>query len=79
MLSGTTVAAIAPGIVAARDVEERMQKLSKEMGPRWISWNVVALHAFEFPKYGVGRRLRLYRRENAKFLPAIGMKRQLPT
>ena len=48
MLLGVTSPAIAPRIGAARDAEERMLKWSGGMEPRFISWNAVAMHTFDF-------------------------------
>ena len=48
MLLGVTSPAIAPRIGAARDVEEKMQKWSEVVEPRFISWNVAAMHTFDF-------------------------------
>ena len=39
---------IAPRIGAARDVEEKMPKWNEGMEPRFISWNVAAMHTFDF-------------------------------
>ena len=50
MLLVATSPAIAPRIKAARENPdaERMQKRSEVMEPRFISWNVAAMHAFDF-------------------------------
>ena len=48
MLLGVTSPAIAPSIGAARDAEERMLKWSEGLEPRFISWNVAAMHTFDF-------------------------------
>ena len=48
MLLGVTSPAIAPRIGAARDAEERMLKWSGGMESRFISWNVAAMHTFDF-------------------------------
>ena len=48
MLLGVTSSVIAPRIGGARDAEKRMLKWSKGMEPRFISWNVAALHTFDF-------------------------------
>ena len=48
MLLGVTSPAIAPRIGAARDAEKRMLKWSEGMEPRFISWNVAAMHTFDF-------------------------------
>ena len=48
MLLGVTSPAIAPRIGAARDAEKRMLKWSEGMEPRFISWNVTAMHTFDF-------------------------------
>ena len=45
---GVTSPAIAPRIGAARDAEETMLKWSGGMEPRSISWNVAAMHTFDF-------------------------------
>ena len=45
---GVTSLAIAPRIGAARDAEKRMLKWSEGMEPRFISWNVAAMHTFDF-------------------------------
>ena len=48
MLLGVTSSVIAPRIGAARDAEKRKLKWSKGMEPRFISWNVTAVHTFDF-------------------------------
>ena len=48
MLLGVTSPVIAPRIGAARDAERRMLKWSEGMEPRFISWNVAAMHTFDF-------------------------------
>ena len=48
VLLGVTSPAIAPRIGAARDAEKRMLKWSEGMEPRFISWNVAAMHTFDF-------------------------------
>ena len=48
MLLGVTYPVIAPRIGAARDAEKRMLKWSEGMEPRFISWNVAAMHTFDF-------------------------------
>ena len=48
MLLGVTSPAIAPRFGAARDAEEKMWKWSEGMEPRFISWNVAAMHTFDF-------------------------------
>ena len=48
MLLGVTSPVIAPRIGAARDAEEKMRKWSEGKEPRFISWNVAAMHTFEF-------------------------------
>ena len=48
MLLGLTSPAFAPRIGAAQDVEERMLKWSEGMEPRFIGWNALALHTFDF-------------------------------
>ena len=48
MLLGVTSPAIAPRIGAAHDAQERMRKWSEGMEPRFISWKVAAMHAFDF-------------------------------
>ena len=48
MLLGVTSPAIGPRIGAARDAEERMLKWNEGMEPRFISWNVAAMHTFDF-------------------------------
>ena len=48
MLLGLTSPVVAPRIGAARDAEKRMQKWSEGMEPRFISWNVAAMHTFDF-------------------------------
>ena len=48
MLLEVTSPAIAPRIGAARDAEEKIQKWSKGMQPRFISWKVAAMHTFVF-------------------------------
>ena len=45
---GVTSPVIAPRIGAARDAEKRMLKWSEGMEPRFISWNVAAMHTFDF-------------------------------
>ena len=47
-LLGVTSLVIAPRIGAARDTEKRMWKWSEGMKPRFISWNVAAMHTFDF-------------------------------
>ena len=47
MLLGVTSPAIAPRIGAARDAERRMLKWSEGMEPRFISWNVAAMHTYD--------------------------------
>ena len=48
MLLGVKSPAIASRIGAARDAEERMLKWSEGMEPHFISWNVAAMHTFDF-------------------------------
>ena len=48
MLLGVTSPVIAPRIGAARDAERRMLKWSEGMKPRFNSWNVAAMHTFDF-------------------------------
>ena len=48
MLLGVTSPAIAPRFGAARDAEEKMRKWSEGIEPRFISWNVAAMHTFDF-------------------------------
>ena len=48
MLLGVTSPVIAPRIGAARDAEKRMLKWSEGLEPRFISWNVAAMHTFDF-------------------------------
>ena len=48
MLLGVPSPATAPRIGAARDAEKRMLKWSEGMEPRFISWNVAAMHMFDF-------------------------------
>ena len=48
MLLGVTSPVIAPRIGAARDAKKRMLKWSEGMEPRFISWNVAAMHTFDF-------------------------------
>ena len=48
MLLGVTSPVIAPRIGAARDAEEKMRNWSERMEPRFISWNVAAMHTFDF-------------------------------
>ena len=48
MLLGVTSPVIASRIGAARDAEKRMLKWSEGMEPRFISWNVAAIHTFHF-------------------------------
>ena len=48
MLLEVTSPAITPRIGAAHDAEERMRKWSEGMEPRFISWNFVAMHTFDF-------------------------------
>ena len=48
MLLGVTSHVNAPRIGAARDAEEKMRKWSEGMEPRFISWNVAAMHTFNF-------------------------------
>ena len=48
MLLGVTSPVIAPRIGAARDAEKSMLKWSEGMEPRFFSWNVAAMHTFEF-------------------------------
>ena len=48
MLLGVASPVIVPRIGAARDSEERLRKWSEGMEPRFISWNVAAMHAFDF-------------------------------
>ena len=48
MLQGVTSPAITPGIGVARDEEEKMWKWSEEMELHFISWNVAAIHTFNF-------------------------------
>ena len=47
-LLGVTSPAIAPRIGAARDAEERMLNWSGGMELHFISWNVAAMHTFDF-------------------------------
>ena len=42
------VIVIAPRIGAARDAKERMQKWSKGIELPFVSWNVAAMHTFDF-------------------------------
>ena len=48
MLLGVTSTVIVPRIGAARGAEEKMRKWSEGMKPRFISWNVAAMHTFDF-------------------------------
>ena len=48
MLLGVTSPAITPRIGAVRDAEKIMLKWSEGMEPRFISWNVAAMHTFDF-------------------------------
>ena len=48
MLLGVTSPTIAPRIGAACDSEEKMRKWGEGMEPRFISWNVAAMHMFDF-------------------------------
>ena len=48
MLLGVTSPVIAPRLGAARDAEEKMRKWSERMEPRFIRWNVAAMHTFDF-------------------------------
>ena len=48
MLFGFTSPVIAPRIGAARDAEKRLLKWSEGMEPRFISWNVAAMHTLDF-------------------------------
>ena len=50
MLLGVTspVIVIAPRIGSARDAKERMQKWSKGIELPFVSWNVAAMHTFDF-------------------------------
>ena len=48
MLLRLTSPVVASCIRAAHDVEKRMQKWSEGMEPRFISWNVAAMHIFDF-------------------------------
>ena len=48
MLLGVTSPVIAPRIGAVRDAEKRMLKCSERMELRFISWNVAAMHTFDF-------------------------------
>ena len=48
MLLRVTSPAIAPRIGAARDAEEKVRISSEGMKPRFISWNVAAMHTFDF-------------------------------
>ena len=56
MLLGVTFPVIAPRIGAARDAEKRMLKWSEGMEPRFISWNVAAMHTFDFTFPDAGSR-----------------------
>ena len=56
MSLGVTSPVIAPRIGAAHDAEEKMRKWSERMEPRFISWNVAAMHTFDL--HGAGRRSR---------------------
>ena len=48
MLLEVSSPAIAHRIGAARDAEEKMRKWIEGMEPRFISWNVAAIHTFDF-------------------------------
>ena len=48
MLLGVTSSVIAPRIGAAPDAEEKKLKWSEGMEPRFISWNVAAMHTLDF-------------------------------
>ena len=39
---------IAPCVGAARETEEKIRKWIEGMEPRFISWNVAAMHTFDF-------------------------------
>ena len=56
---GGHVPVIAPRIGAARDVEEKMRKWSEGMEPRFISWNVAAIHTFDFTFYDAWSRKKI--------------------
>ena len=43
-----TCPVIAPRIGASRDLGERMRKWSEGIESRFISWNVAAMHTFDF-------------------------------
>ena len=45
---GVTFPVIAPRTGAARDAEEKMRKWSEGREPRFTSWNVAAMHTFDF-------------------------------
>ena len=48
MLLEVTSPALAPRTGAAQDAEKRMLKWSEGMEPRFISWNIAAMHTFDF-------------------------------
>ena len=56
---GITSPAISPRIGAARDAEEKMRKWSEGMEPRFISWNVAAMHMFDFTFLDVWSRKKI--------------------
>ena len=59
VLLGVTSPAIAPRIGAARDAEERMLKWSEGMEPRFISWNIAAMHTFDFTFHDAWSRKKI--------------------
>ena len=75
MLLGVTSPVVAPRIGAARDVEKIMQKWSEGMDPRFISWNVAAMHTFDSVSlmHAAERKLKRHPRENPTFPPMCGV------
>ena len=56
---GVTSPVNAPRIGSARDAEEKMRKWSEGMEPRFISWNVAAMHTFDFTFPDAGSRKKI--------------------
>ena len=75
MLLGVTSPAIAPRFGVARDAEERMRKWSEGMKSRSVSWNVAAMHIFDFsfPDAWRRKKIKASPSENLTCLPMCGV------
>ena len=76
ILLGVTSPGIAPRIGGARYVEERMRKWSEGMESRFISWNVAAMHTFDFsiPDAWSRNVIKTQQSKKSEFLPTCGIR-----